>query len=180
MSNQIQQYSNRSFLQASPSLNAISWQVEHRFNPHFLKPHHFYGKFTITWGSAVVGIHSYGEHGENGQAKFEAKCKLVVDEIDNFFECIENDTHITKHVLLNEDDTPFSGGIYYKIGKTPSGVPICVFEFGSCKQKIRLHAHELGGVDYLGSVLSKIKSIIEHELIPMSRNWRELDVSETK
>jgi hypothetical protein len=171
------QYSNRSFLQASPSLNAISWQVEHRFNPHFLIPHHFYGKFTIAWGSCVIGIHSYGEHGETGQAKFEEKCLRVVNAIEHFFSCVKAESFITKYVMINDEDTPFSGSVYYKIGETPSKVPICVFEFASCKQKIRLHSHEVGGIDSLGAILSNIKSIIEHELIPMSRNWRSLDVT---
>lgn len=171
----MESYSNRSFLQPSPSLNAISWQVENRYNGTYLVPNHFYGKFTITWGGSVVGIHSYGEYGEVGQSKFEQKCKSVVAAIDEFIKCINLDKHRVCNLLLNDDDTPFSGSVYFKVGNTPSGNPVCVFEIASCKQKIRLHAHELGGTDRLISVLNIIKNSIG-ECVLMQRCWRELDV----
>lgn len=172
-------YSNRRFLQDSPSLNSISWQVENRYNKLFIVPNYFYGKFTINWGSAVVGIHSYGEHGKVGQSKFAEKCKSVITCIDTFLEHVESQSFTTSHLLLNDDDTPFSGSIYYKLGVTPSGAPICVFEIASCKQKIRLHAHEIGGTEALVSVLNLIKISIQ-ECLVMQKCWRELDVKKVE
>lgn len=167
-------FSDRQFLQESPSLNAISWQVEKRNNDKYLVPVHFYGKFTLHWKGTTIGIHSYGEHGEDAQAKFEMKCMRVTHGIDKFVECIRAGSHINFHKMLNDFDTPFSGGIYFKIGETPSGVPICVFEFASCKGKIRLHAHELGSTVELVRVLERIKDNIE-TLLVWTRNWRILD-----
>lgn len=170
-------FSDRQFLQNSPSLNSISWQVEKRRNDKYIVPEHFYGKFTLHWKGTTIGIHSYGEHGDAGQANFEIKCELVIELIESFLSHVHAKSFACRHVMLNGPDTPFSGSIYFKVGETPSGIPVCVFEFASCKGKIRLHAHELRSTEELINVLGLIKDNIE-TLLVWTKNWRNLDVAE--
>lgn len=170
------QFSGRTFLEPSPSLNAISWVVERRNNPKYNVPKHFYGKFTIHWKGVTLGIHSYGEHGEHAHKEFLRKCSMVDGAIVDFIKCVADKRHVHRNIELNGDDTPFSGSIFMKVGATPSGVPICLFEFASCKAKIRLHAHELGSEKNLISVLNAIREEIG-ELYTFSHNWKQLEIT---
>jgi hypothetical protein len=158
------EYSGRTFLQPSPSLNSISWETRVKQTPEYEVPIHFYGKFTIAWGSTVVGIHSYGEYGHKAASKFREKCETAIVCIDRYIRAVHSNSYSTYHTHLNDEDTPFSGAIYWKRDKSPSGNLISIFEISSCKFKIRIHSHEVGGEAKLCKILKRIINQVDQLL----------------
>lgn len=155
------EYSGRTFLQTSPSLNSVSWETRVKQTPEYEVPIHFYGKFTLAWGSTVVGIHSYGEYGQDAAIKFREKCETSIQCIERYILAVRSNSYSMCHEHLNDEDTPFSGAIYWKRDKSPSGNLISIFELSSCKFKIRIHSHEVGGELKLCKILKKIINQID-------------------
>lgn len=147
----------RKFLAEPPYLSAVSWETCMREEPKFCQPLHFYGKFTLQWDSKKVGIHSYAEHGAVGATAFVEKCNLFLEAANNYMDHCATKTFCRETFILNEDNsTPYSGSVFYMRGESPSGLPISLFELASCKEKIRIHAADVGGERKLCTILRRI------------------------
>lgn len=168
--------SNRIFLQASPSLNSMSWEAEWREPNEFYDKQYFYAKFTIAWGTTLIPIHSYIHHGGNAYEHYVIKVKEVIRQIDRFIRACQINTFATEHTLLNSltGRTPFSGSIFWMRdhGVLLRGDPTVVFEIASCNDKLRLHAKHLGGEENMCEVLSTIKSELHYFLTEMEHVYK--------
>jgi hypothetical protein len=156
----------RYFLQSeTPLLNAVAWET--RIKPadqDFAVPY-FYGKVTFSWGSTLVGIHSYAYHYGEARDKFVQKMMKLVQHIDDFCSCIIANGTGRASEFLNTEETPFSGSVFWMRGDTMlKGNKVSIFELGGCLTKIRLHSHEIGGEKVMLEVLGTLVMAI-HELI---------------
>lgn len=164
--------SNRIFLQASPSLNSMSWEAEWREPNDFYDKRYFYAKFIIAWGTTIIPIHSYIQHGDRAFEQYNIKVREVIRQLDRFIRACQLNTFATEHTLLNSlNDTPFSGSVYWIRNHDVllRGEPSVMFEIASCNDKLRLHAKHFGGEENLCEVLATIKAELQYFLVEMER-----------